>query len=57
MQAEKIMYLWCGVNCMDLESNESVYGQLGKSSKGEGINYGMMKVIKHRSEIWSPGKN
>ncbi len=36
----------CGVNRIDCESNGSVYGEVGMSVKDEGMNCGVVEVIK-----------
>ncbi len=42
----------CGVSRMDGESNESVYGRFGMSSKGERMRCGVVEVVG-----WTLGKN
>ncbi len=53
----------CGVNRMDDENNESVYGKFGMSVKSEGMNRGVIEVVKcsicrwfgHKSEGMNHG--
>ncbi len=42
----------CGLNRMDGESNESVYGRFGMSVKSEGMNCGVVEVVKHSTLRW-----
>ncbi len=42
----------CGLNGMDGESNESVYGRFGASFKSEGMNCGVVEVVKHSTLRW-----
>jgi len=37
---------------MDGESNESVYGRFGMSVKGEGMNCGVVEVVKCNTLRW-----
>ncbi len=39
----------CGMNRIDGESNERVYGRFGMSTKGEGMNCGVVEIVKHTS--------
>ncbi len=43
----------CGLSRMDAESNESVYGKFGMSVKSEGMNCGVVEVVKHSTLRWS----
>ncbi len=36
----------CGLNRMDGESNESLYGKFGRSFKSEGMNCRVVEVVK-----------
>ncbi len=36
----------CGLNRMDGESSESVYGKFGTSVKSEGMNCGVVEVVR-----------
>ncbi len=38
-----------GLNRMDDESNESMYGKFGMSFKSEGRNCGVLEVVKYRT--------
>ncbi len=42
----------CGLNRMDSESNVSVYGKFGMSVKSEGMNCGVMEVVKRSTLRW-----
>ncbi len=50
IQAVEMSYLrdGCGVNRMDGESNENVYRKFGMSSRGEGMSYGVVEMVKRR---------
>ncbi len=55
IQATEMGYLrgaW-GLNRMDGESNESVYGKFGMSFKYEGMNCGVLEVVKCSTLRWS----
>ncbi len=49
LESRQLSYLRgvCGLNKMDGESNESVYGRFGMSFKREGMNCGVVEVAKH----------
>ncbi len=55
IQAVEMSYLrgTCGLNRMDGESSESVYGKFGMSFKSEGMNCGVVEVVKHSALRWS----
>jgi len=42
----------CGVNRMDGESNENVYGRFGMASKGEGMSCGVVEMVKCSTLRW-----
>ncbi len=42
----------CGLNWMDGESNENVYGKFGMSFKSEGMNCEVVEVVKHSTLKW-----
>ncbi len=42
----------CGLNRMDGDSNESVYGKFGMSFKSEGMNYGVVEGVKCSTLKW-----
>ncbi len=42
----------CGLNRMDGENSESVYGRFGVSVKSEGMNCGVVEVVKHSTLRW-----
>ncbi len=42
----------CGRNRMNGESNESVYGKFGMSFKSEGMNCGVVEVVKCSTLRW-----
>ncbi len=54
IQAVEMSYLRsaCGIRKMDGESNESVYGRFGMSSKGEGMKWGVVEGVKHNTLRW-----
>ncbi len=54
IQAKKMSYLRgvCGLNRMDGESNESLYGKFRMPVKSEGINCGVLEVVKHSTLRW-----
>jgi len=54
IQAVEMSYLRgaCGLSRMDGESNESVYKKFGVSVKGEGMNCGVVEVVKHSTLRW-----
>ncbi len=41
-----------GVNRMDGESSDNVYGRFGMSSKGKRMNCGVMEVVKCNTLRW-----
>ncbi len=55
IQAVEMSYLRgdSGVNRMDGESNENVFGRLGMSSRAEGMSCGVVKVVKRCTLRWS----
>ena len=54
IQAVEMSYLRgaCSLSRMDGESNESVYGRFGMSVKGEGMNCGVVEVVKRNTLRW-----
>ncbi len=54
IQAVEMSYLRgaCGLNGMDGESNKSVYGKFGMSFKSEGMNCGVVEVVKCCTLRW-----
>ncbi len=54
IQAVGMSYLRgaCGLNRMDNESNESVYGMFSVSFRSEGMNCGVVEVVKHSILRW-----
>ncbi len=46
----------CGVNGMDSENNGNVFGRSDMASKEEGINCGVVEVVKHSALVWIFGK-
>ncbi len=42
----------CGLNRMDSESSESEYGKFGVFVKSEGMNCGVVEVVKHSTLRW-----
>jgi len=54
IQAVEMSYLrgCCGVNRMDGESNENVYGRFGMASKGEGMSCGVVEMVKRSTLRW-----
>ncbi len=51
IQAAEMSYLIdiYGLNRMNSESNESLYGKFGVSVKSEGMNCGVVEMVKHRT--------
>ena len=42
----------CNVNRMDGESNESIYRRFDVFVKGERMNYGLVRMVKHNTFRW-----